>query len=329
MWIDFNMSESDNGLKNPSLCVNLTSLAVFGLWPFQSKKFLNSKTLRKIHFTLGLIAYCVNWLFLASQYIDLYKVWGNLENMTTNISVTSLTTIGVIKIFTFYGYRKKLDELVTEISRVEVNIIKNQCSRVKSLLYKYVKTARRVTYFFWTLTFCTILVFFIIPPIEYKLSSTYHKTYSNGSEYWTYERPMIFSTWFPFDKYSLPNYYIAYLIQIIFGLLGASYHAIWDMFVVTMMVHFIGQLRILQKNLAETTNEAKLEHKNKFHTDFNKDKAIASQEVWDAIKHKRLVDCVNHHRYILKYNILHTIRFTFFAFDHIVYLCIFLDTPTI
>ncbi|XP_077294863.1 uncharacterized protein LOC143917252 [Arctopsyche grandis] len=306
------MSESNNGLKNPCLCANLTSLAMFGLWPFQSEKFLNSKILRKVHFAFGLFAYCVNWLFLASQYIDLYKIWGNLENMTTNISVTSLTTIGVVKIFTFYGYRNKLDSLITEISRVEVNIIKNQCSGVKSLLYEYVKTARRVTYFFWTLTFCTILVFFIIPPIEYKLSSTYHKTYSNGSEYWTYERPMIFSTWFPFDKYSIPNYYIAYLIHILFGLLGASYHAIWDMFVISMMVHFIGQLRILQRNLAETTNVAELDpelirndvkvgHEDKFLTDLNQDKTIDSREVWDVIKHKRLVDCVNHHRYILKY----------------------------
>lgn len=298
--------KNENASKNPLLFTNLTSLAIFGLWPFQSEEFLNKKYLRYIHFAIGLIVYCLFFAFLITEYIELYYVWGNLEDMTTNMSVSCLYTVGVVKIYSFYGHRNKLKYLIGKVSNIETNILKYQSIRLKTILYEYIKSARRITYFFWTLTFCTILVFFVIPPIEYRFSSTYRIVFENGTEFWSYQRPMIFSSWFPFDKYAFPNYLIAYMYQVFMGSVGASYQAIWDMFIVAMMIHSIGQLRILRSIMEDLTkDDMPVDKVSDWSMNQNKD----LKRMWDNIKHKRLVDCVNHHRYI--------IRFVFFLFDTI------------
>lgn len=127
-----------------------------------------------------------------------------------NMMITFLTTLGIFKIYAFFGHRTKLKKLVHEISLIENRILLSQCDKNKTILAMYVKRARRVIYSFWILTGFTVGVFIIIPPFEYVLSSTYHNYLDNGFEYWSYTKPMIFSSWFPFDKHAYPNFVNAF-----------------------------------------------------------------------------------------------------------------------
>lgn len=284
---------------------NLASLALFGLWPFQSSKFLKNQKLRSYHYVFGLLLYCAFFLFLITEYVELFNVWGNLEDMTTNMSVSCLYTVGIVKIYSLFGKRQTFKCLIFGISNVESNIAHHQSEETKLILASYVRRSRRVTYFFWTLTSCTILVFFVIPLVEYQFSSIYHRVYDNGTEYWSYVRPMIFSSWFPFDKYSTVNYSLAYLYHILMGTVGAAYQAIWDTFIVSMMIHSIGQLQILQYTIENMTNvDIKEVTRRKDSKLLNNAKNFEEQEAdlrrLEDLKRVRFIDCINHHRYILK-----------------------------
>lgn len=293
------------------MSVNLTSLAVMGLWSFESEKFPKNKLIQFIHSFSGVLLYCFCTLLSVSQVIQLFLSWGNLEEMTTNLSVTCLGLLSVSKVYTLYRYKNKLKQLIRNISNTELDLLNCRNDSIKKELYDYIKRARKLTYFFWTVTCGTISVFIIIPPIEYKYSSIYHKFHENGTEYWTRERPMIFSSWFPFDKYEYSNYLIAYAFHTFTGLIGAAYHAIWDMFIVSMMIHSIGQLKILQLNL-DNVSKCGLDENPIFS---------------DRIKHRKLVDCVNHHRYIREYtddlnSIINPIMLFYFMICSVMLCCI-------
>lgn len=309
---DFKLPLSNQFITDPMfdtnylLKKNLASLAIFGLWPFQSPKFLENQKLRSYHYVFGLSLYCAFFLFLITEYVELFNVWGNLEDMTTNMSVSCLYTVGIMKIYSLFGKRQTFKDLIFGISKVESNIAHYQSVEINSIMAAYVRRSRRVTYFFWTLTSCTILVFFVIPLVEYQFSSTYHMVYDNGTEYWSYVRPMIFSSWFPFDKYSTLNYFLAYFYQVLMGIVGAAYQAIWDTFIVSMMIHSIGQLQILQYTIENITNvDVNGVRQNDTEPTDQARKSFEEQEAdlkrLEDLKHSRFIDCINHHRYILKY----------------------------
>ncbi|XP_077294865.1 uncharacterized protein LOC143917257 [Arctopsyche grandis] len=301
------MTPSENEAKNPLLCVNITSLALWGLLPFQNEKFLKNKRLRRLHFVLGFMTFMIFIIFVITQYIELFYVWGNIGKMTTIMTVSCLYTVTILKIYTLYGNRKKIYSLIEDVSKVEISIIKYQNSELQDILRGYIKMARRASYVFWTATVITALAFFTIPLLEYRLSSTYHRIYDNGTEYWSYVRPMVFSSWLPFDQYAYPNHMFVYIFHVAIGSIGGGFTSCWDMFVISMIVHSIGQLRILTRNLIEITKRdveldeelcSKMMNDGKFKVT---SKPEAIRKMWENIQHKRLVDCINHHRHIRRY----------------------------
>lgn len=232
--------------------------------------------------------------------MELANVWGDLENMTTNMSVSCLYTVGVMKIYAFFGHRDKFKKLIGGISNMEKFIVVSEDEDIKTAFRAYVQRAQFVTNFFCSLTIGTIIVFFAVPPVEYTFSSVYHRVYDNGTEFWSYERPMIFSSWFPFDKYAKTNYLIAYLYHVLMGIIGSAYQAIWDTFIVTMMLHSIGQLQILQINVKNMTSFHEKNKIKKFSDDASLNQ-ILEDRYKDKKMYERLVNCVYHHRYISKY----------------------------
>lgn len=258
---------------------NLRALSIIGLWPPKNKKYA---------FLYKIYAKCVFlWfiIFTATQFIEMKYVYADFRELTSNAGVSLLYTVGIAKVYIVMFRKQYVDALVNKINETEIEImstitVNEDDQALKQILKKYIKQNWGVTKKFWMLTFWTITGFFISPSVEAMLIRPQEILYSNGSSTGRFKKPLVFSSWFPFDKYATMNHYLfAYALQTISGTIGASYLAIWDTFIVALMIFATGQFRVLHHYL---------------------------RNIYDLKRHtvdqlnRKFISCIKHHNMIIK-----------------------------
>lgn len=227
--------------KNPLLFRNLAAMKILGLWPPNNKKLLFFYNIySKFVFTWFIC-------FTTSQYVEMKYIYNDFKELTSNAGVSLLYSVGIAKVYIILFQKQRFVSLVTTIRTTELEILDSKDEKLNQILKEYFLQNWSVSKKFWLLTFWTIMGFFVSPSIEKLLLPPQEILYANGTATGRFKKPLIFSSWFPFDKYrDTKNYMLAYGLQTISGTIGASYLAIWDTFIVALMIFAIGQFRILQ-----------------------------------------------------------------------------------
>ncbi|XP_026329013.1 odorant receptor Or2-like [Hyposmocoma kahamanoa] len=181
--------------------------------------------------------------FVISQYMEIYVVRSDLDQVIENVKVSLLSIIGVIKSNAFlFGQNrwKKVLEYVTEADeyeRVHKDKIRGE------IIDRYTKYCRRVTYFFWVLLFVTFVTVISTPLLTFLSSRNFREGFHNGSEPF----PHIYSSWMPFNKNRSPGSWITVMWHTFMCAYGCTLMAAYDTSVIVIMSFFGGKLDLLRE----------------------------------------------------------------------------------
>uniref|UniRef100_UPI0035D1054B uncharacterized protein n=1 Tax=Battus philenor TaxID=42288 RepID=UPI0035D1054B len=208
--------------------------------------------LRKIGFILpdnkiGKILYIFMHLFVCvyvvSEYIELFMIRSDLELMLTNLKISMLSIVCVVKANTFVFWQsswKKLIEYVCVADKEE----RDDLDPIKAkVIVRYTKYCRRVVYSYWILVGLTFLTVVITPLLQYLSSSNYREALRNGTEPF----PHIFSSWVPFNKNKSPGSWITVIYHTVVCFYGGCTMAAYDTNAMVIMVFFSGKMDLLRE----------------------------------------------------------------------------------
>lgn len=275
--------------KNPLLFRNLIAMKILGLWPPDNKK------LSFIYNVYSKFIFVWFICFTTSQYIQMKFIYNDFKELTSNAGVSLLYSVGIAKVYIVLFQKRRFVSLVNTVRTTELEILESKDAKLKQILKDYILQNWGVSKKFWLLTFWTIMCFFVSPSLEAWLLPPQEILFANGTATGRFKKPLIFSSWFPFDKYiDMKHYMLAYALQTISGTIGASYLGIWDTFIVALMIFAIGQFRILHyyfRNIYPYAgdNNNYTDSENKMKTD------LTVEEI-----NNNFVKCVKHHNMIIQ-----------------------------
>nr|AOE48046.1 putative odorant receptor OR41 [Athetis lepigone] len=253
---------------NPLLGPTIWALRSGGMW---QKSCVKSFFYNSVHF--------LAFIFVVSQYIELWIIRNNLVMAMRNLSLTMLSTVCVVKACNLVFYQnvwKKIFEYVSETERSQL-AIKDEA--VSNIIFDYIKYARCVTYFYWCLVTATVFTVILAPVFIYWSSSTYRESIRNGTEPY----PEIMSSWIPFDRTRGFGFCVASFYQIYACFYGGTVVANFDSTAIVIMTFFTGQLKVLSVNCERLFGDG--------NEVVNYDEAV-----------KRIKECHMHHLYLVKFS---------------------------
>lgn len=220
--------------SHPLLGPNVKCLYIFGLW--QTVKTRKRNFIYNIfHFT--------TFLFVMTQFFDLYKQLDDFNKALNNLSMTFIGVISCAKCYSYVLCQRQWQKLAADISAEELAAMEDGDETVMIKMKEYKLYSRVITYLFWVLVTMTDTALIVTPLIKYLTTPMYRADIREGIE----EYPQIMSCWFPFDYMSMPGYMFSTMIQIIMSIQGSGVIAASDANAITIMTFMKGQMQILRQ----------------------------------------------------------------------------------
>lgn len=182
-------------------------------------------------------------LFVFSQYMELYVIRTDLDQILTNLKISMLSIVCVVKANTFVFWQKDWRKLIDYVCKADKYERESKDPIIGSIVDSYTQYCRRVIYFYWILVCMTVITVVNTPLLRYLSSTNYREALYNGTEPF----PHIFSAWVPFDKYSGPGYWLTVLFHTFMCMYGGGIMAAYDTSVVAIMVFIGGKLDLLRE----------------------------------------------------------------------------------
>ncbi|XP_068619599.1 odorant receptor 4-like [Battus philenor] len=220
--------------NQPSLGPTLYGLTVWGMW--QPRKGLLRFVANFVHF--------LAFLFVLSQYVELWIIRSNLEAALRNLSVSMLSSVCVVKAGTFIFWQKHWKDVFEYVSRLEKDQMSKRDKKTNRIINEYIIYTRKVTYIYWCLVTATVFSVIFAPLATFISSSTY----KTSIRYETKAYPEIMSSWVPFNKSNGIGYWILILEQSMICFYGGGIVANYDSNAIVLMSFFTGQLKLLKSN---------------------------------------------------------------------------------
>uniref|UniRef100_A0AAU6ND73 Odorant receptor n=1 Tax=Mythimna loreyi TaxID=667449 RepID=A0AAU6ND73_9NEOP len=181
--------------------------------------------------------------FVLTQYMELYVIRSDLDLVLTNMKISMLSVVCIVKVHSFIfwqQYWREVLDYVTEADKFE----RLSGDPIKTMIVDtYTKYCRRLSYFYWAIVGTTFWTTTGTPLMTYLSSSSFRENMRNGTELF----PHIFSSWMPFDKYHSPGCWITVVWHTLLCAYGASIMAAYDTCIVVIMVFFGGKLDLLRE----------------------------------------------------------------------------------
>ncbi|CAH2074929.1 unnamed protein product, partial [Iphiclides podalirius] len=200
---------------------------------------------------LGRIAYnslhALVTLFVFTQYMELFEIRNNLDLVLTNLKISMLSIVCVVKANTFVFWQSQWRELIDYVCKADNYERENKDPVKAKIIDTYTLYCRRVVFFYWILVCMTVITVVNTPLLRYLSSKNYREALHNGTEPF----PHIFSAWVPFDKYNGPGYWVTVLHHIVMCSYGGGIMAAYDTSVMVIMVFFGGKLDLLRQRCSQ------------------------------------------------------------------------------
>nr|AST36394.1 putative odorant receptor OR29 [Cydia nigricana] len=181
-------------------------------------------------------------LFVVTQYMELYVIRSDLDLVLTNLKISMLSIVCVIKANTFVFWQDNWRQVIDYITEADKFERDNQDEAKGNIINAYTRYCRRVTYFYWVLVFTTFITTITAPLMKYCSSEQFREDFHNGTEPF----PHIFSAWVPIDKENFPGCWITVMWHIGLCAYGAIIMAAYDTSVMVILVYFGGKLDLLR-----------------------------------------------------------------------------------
>lgn len=207
-------------------------------------------------------------LFVLTQYIELYVVRSDFGLVSTNLKISVLSIVCIVKSNAFILFQEKWKDVLNYVTDADIWERNTRDNVRGNIVNKYTIYCRNLLNFYWTLVITTEITVCGTPLLKYASSASYREALHNGTELF----PHIFSSWLPFDKYQSPGCWIAVFIHILFCTLGAIIMASFDTCILFVLVFFGGKLDLLKERCKQifddVTNEEEVYNRvKKIHED--------------------------------------------------------------
>ncbi|KAL0860330.1 hypothetical protein ABMA27_009735 [Loxostege sticticalis] len=255
--------------KRPLLGPNVKTLKFWGL--------LLPKNVYMKYFYI--IMHLMVTAFTATEYVDVWFIRNDLNLLLNNLKITMLATMSVVKVTTFLYWQKHWKDIIEYVTRADLaqratdDVIKND------LIKKFTKYCRKITYFYWSLMFTTVVIVIFHPLFKFFLSQSYRENVKEGNE----DYLQVVSSWVPFNKSTIQGYLAASIWQSYASIYGGGWITSFDSNAMVIMVFFRAELEMLKIDCA-----------NIFGTEWN--------PVSDKVAFERLKDCHRRHVELVKYS---------------------------
>ncbi|XP_046960454.1 odorant receptor Or2-like [Vanessa cardui] len=197
----------------------------------------------KINKVIFVIIHELVTVFVITQYMELYLIRSDLDLVITNLKVSIVSFICIVKTNTFVFWQSSWKEVIDYVTEADNNERKDSNTAMGHIISSYTTYCRRLLKFYWTLILSTFFCVTGTPLIRYLSSSNYRDAISNGTEPF----PHIFSAWVPFDKYSFPGSWVIVCLHIVMCAYGAMIMSAYDTIAMVTMVFFGGKLELLRE----------------------------------------------------------------------------------
>ncbi|CAK1552449.1 unnamed protein product [Leptosia nina] len=182
-------------------------------------------------------------LFVITQYIELIVIRSDFNLVLTNLKISMLSIVCIVKSNAFLLSQEKWKEVINYVTDADI-WERNTRDAIKGrIINKYTSHCRKLLNFYWTLVLITEVTVCGSPLIKYASSASYREELRNGTELF----PHIFSSWMPFDKYHSPGSWITVVCHIFFCTLGALIMACFDTCILVILNFFGGKLDLLKE----------------------------------------------------------------------------------
>ncbi|KAI4497888.1 hypothetical protein M0802_007004 [Mischocyttarus mexicanus] len=224
---------------------NRFNLTVLGVWPEPSKTTFLWRLLSAIIFWTSTT---VTFLFIcAPQTADLILNSTSLDEAIENLSINIPIVFALIKQIVLRYHGKALKSLLVEILHdwTDNKMIPDQ---ERLTMLKNAKLSRTISLFCSTLTYLMLTAF---------ISLQMYANMASASE--VDLGGLLHPATFPYDTKKSPYFEITWMGQFMGTVLTAICYSCFDTFLAVFVLHLCGQLSVLQLNIKELTNVAKLD----------------------------------------------------------------------
>lgn len=210
-------------------------------WIIKNSGFLLPKSaLPKI---MWMIAHEAVAFFVFTQYMELYVIRSDLDLVLTNMKISMLSVVCVVKAHSFIFWQKHWREVLDYVTEADIFERLSEDRVNTTIVEKYTRYCRRLSYFYWVFVFTTFLTTVCTPLMRYLTSATFRENIRNGTEPF----PHIFSAWTPFDRFHSPGTWITVVWHTLTCAYGGLTMAAYDTCIVVVMVFFGGKLDLLRE----------------------------------------------------------------------------------
>nr|BAR43454.1 putative olfactory receptor 12 [Ostrinia furnacalis] len=208
----------------------------------------------KIAKALYILMHEIVAFFVFTQYMELYIIRSNLDLVLTNLRISMLSVVCVVKANTFVFWQEKWNKIIDYLTEADsVERYSNDPER-KKIIDKYTNYSRRVTYTYWVLVFITLATTIGSPFIHF-VSASYRESLRNGTELF----PHILSSWMPIDKNHSPGIFITIVWHFTVTSYGALIMSSYDTSIMVIMVFFGGKLDVLRERCKQMLGTGEVE----------------------------------------------------------------------
>nr|QIJ45798.1 olfactory receptor [Glyphodes pyloalis] len=218
--------------KKPLLGPNVKALKFWGL-------LLPKNVFMKYFY---LLMHVLVIIFTATEYVDVWFVKDDLNLLLNNLKITMLATMSVIKVVTFLYWQEHWKNIIDYVTRADLAQRVTVDAHKNELISRFTSYCRKITYFYWSLMYTTVLIVMFQPIFKYFLSPSYRENVKLGNE--TYLQ--VVSSWFPLDKNTIPGYLAASVYQSFAAIYGGGWITSFDSNAMVIMVFFRAELELLK-----------------------------------------------------------------------------------
>ncbi|XP_072946239.1 odorant receptor Or2-like [Epargyreus clarus] len=256
--------------KRPLLGPNIKALEFWGL-------LLPERPFKRYFYIFMHINVTV---FTASELAEVWFLRDDMNLLLNNLKITLLAAISVCKVSTMLAWQKYWKDIINYVSESDLNRRDFMTIKRKSIINRYTKYSRKITYFHWALMYTTVTIVNIQILIQvYKfIFTSYGENISNG----TLKYVQVISSWVPFSKTTIPGFLMTSAYQIYAATYGSGWITSYDTNAIVIMVFLRGELELLRVDSANIFGE--------------------KSPVSDAEALRRLKDCQRRHVQLMKYS---------------------------
>jgi odorant receptor len=181
------------------------------------------------------------------KFVDLFQNFSDVDEITKNAATTVLFATTSFRMVNFYCNRMRFVIIIKEVDEGLRSLMASADESGKKVIDLSVRYMRKLTGAFWISALITANMMCINSAVQWLCFESEPSSYP----------PSILRSWFPFEDYR-KHFWVIYAVQYYIMNIGMLIVPCWHVFIVSLMVFVIIELKVLNQKLCNVAEESQL-----------------------------------------------------------------------